>query len=118
MRKSAQSFTGSATWLSELSARARLLVLAHIEISKNENRFARFCNVSDPRCANLHTALQGAPCSALKLGVLSQNQPEPMPAIATSDSLNQGKSTSKLFWRESEHLEVLDCLASNQEIFV
>ena len=82
VRHAVGAIAGHATWPSELSTRVRLSVQANIEISKNKGRFARFCNVSDPRCANLHRASQEAPCSALKLGVLPQDQPEPMPAIA------------------------------------
>ena len=59
-----------------------LLPTVTIDISKNNCCFDSFWNDSDQRCANLHRASQGAPCSALKLGVLPQYHPEPMPAIA------------------------------------
>ena len=92
-----------------------LLLTVTIDISTNKCSFAPFCNDSDPRCANLHSASKGAPSSPLKLGVLPQYHPEPMPAI---DSLDQGNSTSKRFRRAFDHLQFLDFPASNQEIFV
>ena len=57
-----------------------------IEISKIRGCFALFLHSFRPKvresAQRRDRASQGAPCSALKLGVLPQDQPEPMPAIA------------------------------------
>ena len=50
-----------------------VLLTVTIDISKDNCGFAPFCNDSDQRCANLHRASQGAPCSALKLGSILQH---------------------------------------------
>ena len=89
------TIAGHATWLSKLLV--RLSVQVNIEISKIGGCFALFCTISDPRCANLRRASQGAPCNALKLGIYSRISLNLCQQSPPSDSLNQGKSTAKLF---------------------
>ena len=93
-----------------------------IDISNTLGDFAPFCNVSDQTCANLHRASQGAPCSALKLGVLLQYGPEPIAAIAALRFAQSRKIDLNAFLSgitaASGHLEFLDSLASDYEIFV
>ena len=76
-----------------------LLLTVTIDISTNKCCFAPFCNDSDPRCANLHSASQGAPSSPLKLGVLPQYHPEPMPAISALRFSPSRKPDLKTFLR-------------------
>ena len=64
----------------EPRCRPVLSLMVTIDISKYICCFAPFCNAPAQKCASLHRAPQGAPCSALKLGVLPQYHPEPMPA--------------------------------------
>ena len=95
-----------------------LLLTVTTDISKNNCGFDPFCAIQtkDARiCAELHRELPAALWSlefyrSIILNLCQQSLP--------SDSLDQGNSTSKRFWRAIYHLKFLDSPASNQEIFV
>ena len=70
-----------------------------IDISHTYGHFAPFCNDSDQTCANLLRASQSAPCAALKLGVLLQYRPEPMPAVTALRFTQSRKINLKAFLR-------------------
>ena len=91
-----------------------VLLTVTIDISKDNCGFAPFCNDSDQRCANLHRASQGAPCSALKLGSILQHHWCRLEAIT---AVNQRKSTIH-FLRESDYLNYFDCFATNRPTLI
>ena len=100
VRHAVGAFAGHAIWLSglRLSTRVRLSLQPDIEILKRAGCFALFRTVSDPRCANLHRASQGASSASLRLYLLKLGRRISLnPCQPPSDSINRQKSTSKPF---------------------